>query len=200
MQTCEQHYEQAMAKLILSSFRAMTDEQRANEDDAFAKPSAPAKSKATLARTGTVSLLSSPIPLRKSTDGFGDLATPPKPSRLSRLMANLTPVVSPISTPLGRGSRMIPGQTGLRYAHLVQRRVSWLTRSRNLGNTCFMNSIVQAISHVSMFREYLTFELIPESGKAVPVSNRFITRSDTIECLQDVRAKSRIKMDEVCVV
>eukprot|EP01126_Amoeba_proteus_P001038 TRINITY_DN10296_c0_g1_i4.p1 TRINITY_DN10296_c0_g1~~TRINITY_DN10296_c0_g1_i4.p1 ORF type:complete len:233 (-),score=31.24 TRINITY_DN10296_c0_g1_i4:765-1463(-) len=68
------------------------------------------------------------------------------------------------SIALNRKDFILPGQTGL----------------RNLGNTCYMNSVLQALASSRPFRDYF-LSLISE--KSVRINGREVSRRDTISCL-----------------
>jgi ubiquitin carboxyl-terminal hydrolase 44/49 len=56
---------------------------------------------------------------------------------------------------------------------------------RNLGNTCYMNSALQALSHQTLFRE--CFRLLNVQQVLQPISSgRFCMRQTTIECFNEV--------------
>eukprot|EP01113_Clastostelium_recurvatum_P030470 TRINITY_DN3705_c0_g1_i2.p1 TRINITY_DN3705_c0_g1~~TRINITY_DN3705_c0_g1_i2.p1 ORF type:complete len:752 (-),score=192.83 TRINITY_DN3705_c0_g1_i2:16-2271(-) len=98
------------------------------------------------------------------------------------------PRASTIRLPITlRGRSIVPGITGL----------------RNLGNTCFMNTVLQALSNLDVFREFFVHILgaPPEEGAPAPtaeVNGKLYTRQATLECLRAVRNNQSFKvLDEV---
>ncbi|CAH1787305.1 unnamed protein product [Owenia fusiformis] len=93
-------------------------------------------------------------------------------SRLHRRVRTST--ASPVSTPPKKKWTLTPGITGL----------------RNLGNTCYMNSILQLLSNLAQFKEY--FHNLHEhtdptdSNMQNPQPNNKYMRQTTIECFQHV--------------
>jgi ubiquitin carboxyl-terminal hydrolase 44/49 len=79
--------------------------------------------------------------------------------------------------PPSKRKKLTPGITGL----------------RNLGNTCYMNAVLQALSHIAFFREYLkklgTASMQSQQECTLPDSDKrrqMFSRQTTVECFQHI--------------
>eukprot|EP01125_Pyxidicula_operculata_P019858 TRINITY_DN721_c5_g1_i2.p1 TRINITY_DN721_c5_g1~~TRINITY_DN721_c5_g1_i2.p1 ORF type:complete len:473 (+),score=28.39 TRINITY_DN721_c5_g1_i2:39-1457(+) len=80
------------------------------------------------------------------------------------------------------GSLMKPGHTGL----------------RNLGNTCYVNSVMQALINTRPFREY--FMKLLRKSRTINIRGRVLNRETTMSCLVSVQQSTPIQSQKIILL
>jgi hypothetical protein len=91
----------------------------------------------------------------------------------ARLLAGLREGGAAPGTRRG-GGPLVAGQTGL----------------RNLGNTCFMNATIHALSNTPPLRDFFLHKLLPPQTP-VPFQDTQLWRQNTMDCIQAAEQKRK---------